>query len=185
MKRKVRIVFNAITCIFCWLTISPLFYYLAGRWGLKRGRLLLMLLSPLFLIVYLCLFAWGYDAYVDYQRKYYFTDDDRIERITSVRLPDMKIMEYSEGKRSFTGDYSDRLIVEFEEVPSEKVYQTLDSLVDTDKTGWRMNDSAYMFSATWGNGLSAPKGESENEDRSFCIFFKKGSKRVTINSVTW
>ena len=133
----------------------------------------------------ICLFAWGYDAYVDYQRKYYFTDNDKIERITGVRFPDMEIIEYSEGKRGFTGDYSDRLIVEFEEVPAEKVYQTLDSLVDTGKTGWRMNDSAYVFSATWGNGMLAPKGESDNEDRSFGISFSKGSKKAMIHSGMW
>ena len=185
LYRRIKNMFRAFICFFCWLTISPLFYYLAGRWGLKRGRLLLMLLSPLFLIVYLCLFAWGYDAYVDYQRKYYFTDNDKIERITGVRFPDMEIIEYSEGKRGFTGDYSDRLIVEFEEVPAEKVYQTLDSLVDTGKTGWRMNDSAYVFSATWGNGMLAPKGESDNEDRSFGISFSKGSKKAMIHSGMW
>ena len=95
------------------------------------------------------------------------------------------LIEYSEGKRGFTGDYSDRLLLEFEKIPSEGVYQTLDSLIETRKTGWRMNDSVYVFSATWGNGMPAPKGESEDEDRSFSISFKKGNKKATINSGMW
>ena len=144
-----------------------------------------MLVSPLFLIVYLCLFVWGYVTYLDYERKYYFTDEDRIERITGVRLPDMDIVEYDQGMTSITGDYSDRLLLEFEKIPSEGVYQTLDSFIETRKTGWQMNDSVYVFSATWGNGMPTPKGESEDEDRSFCISFKKESKRVTINSSMW
>ena len=122
----------------------------------------------------LFLLAYHYDAYVEY----YFTDNDRIERITGIRLPDMEIIEYSEGKRGFTGDYSDRLI----EVPAEKLDQPLDSLVDSGKTGWRMNGDVYVFSATWGNGMPAPKGENDNEDRSFSISFSKGSKKAMIHS---
>lgn len=185
MKRIVRIIFNAITCILCWLTISPIFYYLAGKWGMKKGKLTLMLVSPLFIIGYLIILFWGYVTYLDYERKYYFTDEDRIERITGVRLPDMDIVEYDKDKSGFTGDYSDRLLLEFEKIPSEGAYQTLDSLIETGKTGWRMNDSVYVFSATWGNGMPTPKGESEDEDRTFSISFKKGSKRATINSGMW
>lgn len=178
-------IIKVLLCLLSWLTISPLYYYLAGKWKLNRGRLLLMLISPLFLIIYLFIFAWGYATYLDYERKYYFADEDRIERITGVRFPDMEIIEYNEGKRGFTGDYSDRLIVEFEELPSEKVYQTLDSLIESGKTGWRKNEDAYVFSVTWGNGLPAPKGEYEDEDRSFSISFGKGSQIATIKSSMW
>ena len=184
MKKIIRNAFVAIICILSWFTVSPIFYYLAGRWELTKWRLLLMLVSPLFLIAYLFIFIWGYDAYVNYQRKYYFADEDRIERITGVRLPDMKVIEYNEGRR-ITRDYNDRLIVEFEEVPSEIVFQILDSLVNMGKAGWRMNDSSYVFSATWGNDIPAPKGENNNEDRSFSISFSKGSKRATIHNGMW
>lgn len=92
-----------------------------------------MLISPLFLIAYLFIFAWGYDAYVNYQRKYYFTDEDRIERITGIRLPDMDIVEFNKAKSGFIGDYSDRIHVEFEKIPSEGVYQTLDSLIKQER----------------------------------------------------
>ena len=103
-------------CLLCWLTISPLFYYLAGKWGMKKGRLSLMLVSPLFIISYLIILLWGYATYLDYERKYYFTNEDRIERITGVRLPDMDIVEYNKGKSGFTGDYSDRLLLEFRSI---------------------------------------------------------------------
>ena len=182
---KVGYLVKILICFFCWLTISPLFYYLARKWGMKNGRFFLMLISPLFIIAYLIILFWGYVTYLDYKRKYYFTDEDRIERITGVRLPDMDIVKYNKGKSSFTGDYCDRSLLEFEKIPSERVYQTLDSLIEIGKTGWRMNDSVYVFSATWGNGMPAPKGESEDEDRTFSISFNKGSKRATVNSGMW
>lgn len=97
-----------------------------------------MLVSPLLIIVYRFIFICGYATFLDYERKYYFIDEDRIERITDVRLPDMDIVEYNKGVQ-----------------------------------------------ATWGNGMPAPKGESEDEDRSFSIFFKKRSKKATINSGMW
>lgn len=185
MKRIVRITFVAIICILCWFTISPIFYYLAGRWELTKWRLLLMLVSPLFLIVYLCLFVWGYVTYLDYERKYYFTNEDRIERITGVRLPDMDIVEYNKGMTSITGDYRDWLLVEFEKIPSEKVCQTLDILIASQKTGWRKRGDVYEFSVTWGNHFPAPIGENEDEDRFFSISFEARSKWAVIECGMW
>lgn len=119
---------------------------------MKKGRLSLMLVSLLFLISYLIILLWGYAINLDYERKYYFTNEDRIEKITGVRLPDIDIVEYQQGKSRMM-DYIDQLLVKFEKIPSEEVYQTLDSLIETGKTGWRMNDSVYVFSAAWGNYL--------------------------------
>lgn len=185
MKKIIRMTFDVLICLLCWLTISPLFYYLAGRWGLKSGRLLLMLGSPLFLIVYLCIFVWGYVTYLDYERKYYFTNENRIERITGVRLPDMDVVEYDQGRTSITGDYTDWLLVEFEEIPSEEVYQTLDSLIASQKTGWRKQGVVYKFSVVWGNHFPAPTGENEDEDRFFDISFEERSRQAVIDCGMW
>ena len=181
MKNAIKV----IVCILCWLTISPLYNYLSGKWGLKQGRLFLMLVSPLFLILYFIAFVWGYFTYIDYQKKYYFTDVDRIERITGVKFPGMSIIDYHHGRTSFTGDYSDRLIVKFEEDISEKTYQTLDSLITTDKTSWRKKGNIYLFSVMWGNGMPTPEGENDEEDRTFSIAIEKGNNKATINSGMW
>ena len=42
-------------------------------------------------------------------------NEDRIERITGVKLPEMSIIKYHKGRTSITGDYNDRIIVEFED----------------------------------------------------------------------
>ena len=181
MKNAIKV----IVCTLCWLTISPLYYYFSGKWGLKRGRLFLMLVSPLFLILYFIVFVWGYFSYIDYQRKYYFTDVDRIERITGVKFPEMSIIDYHHGRTSFTGDYSDRLIVKFEEDISEKTYQTLDSLITTYKTSWRKKGNIYLFSVMWGNGMPTPEGENDEEDRTFSIAIENGNNKATINSGMW
>lgn len=128
---------------------------------------------------------WGYVVYLDYERKHYFVDEDRIERITGVRLPDMDIVEYQPGYSRIMEDYSDCLLVEFEEVPSEDLYHKLDSLIHTEKTSWRRNGDVYEFSMMWGNGMSAPKGESDDEDRIFSISFEQGSKKAMIHSGMW
>lgn len=180
-----RHIIKKIICTLCWLTISPLYYYLSGKWGLKQGRLFLMLVSPLFLILYFIAFVWGYFTYIDYQRKYYFTDVDRIERITGVKFPEMSIIDYHHSRTSFTGDYSDSLIVKFEEDISEKTYQTLDSLITTDKTSWRKKGNIYLFSVMWGNGMPTPEGENDEEDRIFSIAIEKGNNKATINSGMW
>lgn len=97
----------------------------------------------------------------------------------------MDIVEYNKGKTSFTRDYKDELLVEFENFPSKEFYQTLDSLIESGNTGWKKKNDVYIFNITWGNGISAPKGESKDEDRWLSILFKKGSKRATIHSGMW
>ena len=97
----------------------------------------------------------------------------------------MSIIDYHHGRTSFTGDYSDRLIVKFEEDISEKTYQTLDSLITTDKTSWRKNGNFYLFSVMWGNGMPTPEGENDEEDRTFSIAIEKGNNKATINSGMW
>ena len=174
-----------LTCFLCWLTISPLFYYLAGRWKLMRRRCFLLLISPLFLYLYLIAAIYGYDAYINYQRKYYFTDEDRLERITGVRFPDMDVVVSRKGNTAFMGDYNDEVVVEFEDSLSDAFYLSLDSIIKTERTSWVKNGSTYIFNQTWGNGMPAPKGESEDEDRTFSISFAKGSKRATIYSGMW
>ena len=82
-------------------------------------------------------------------------------------------------------DYSDRLIMKFEKDISEQTYQTLDSLIATNKTNWRKKGNMYVFNAMWGNGRPAPEGEDEKEDRTFSLTFEKGNKKATINNGTW
>lgn len=187
MKKILLNTFLWIISLFSWFTISPLFYYLTWKWKLigKKLRVTLLLISPIFLMAYIVLLAFGLDAYDSYQRKYRFTNKDTIERITGVTYPNFKIVEYTKGRTSFLGDYNDQLIIEFKETPSTAFYQKLDSLIAVEQSDWSKRDNVYSYSKIWGNGLPAPKGEDDEEDMTFSIEFEKGSKKAIIGYGAW
>jgi hypothetical protein len=43
----------------------------------------------------------------------------------------------------------------------------------------------YGYSAIWGNGMEAPKGESDKDDISFSIKIERGSKTFHIRVGEW
>ena len=52
-----------------------------------------------------------------------------------------------------------------------------------DDAGW--NGQANSYCANWGNGLEAPKGESDKDDISFSIDIERGSKTFHISVGEW
>ena len=109
MKERLVKIICWLTLLFSWLTISPLFIYLARKWKMigKKTRILLLVISPLMLILYLIIALLVMQGYSDYQRKYRFADNEAIERITGVAFPKVDIIYYQKGGSSFNGDYSD------------------------------------------------------------------------------
>jgi hypothetical protein len=170
-----------------WLTISPLFIYLARKWLLigKKVRILLLLISPLMLIGYFILFLLALQGYDDYQRKYRFANNETIERITGVAFPELDIIDYKKDNRGFLGDYKDRLTLEMEDELSESTYLYLDSIISAGNTQWLKQGDEYSYSIMWGNGLPAPKGEREDDDGMFSLSFKKGSKIINLSHGSW
>ncbi len=187
MKHIFVKILQYLALLFSWLTISPLFIYLARRWNLigKKIRILLLVVSPLMFIVYLIAALFIMQGYNDYKRKYYFADNDVIERITGVTFPELKIVDYKKGETGFTGDYSDELTLEMEEELSESTYHYLDSIISADNTEWSKHDDEYSYSIMWGNGLPAPKGESEEDDVMFSLSFNKGNRIINLRYGSW
>lgn len=60
-------------------------------------------------------------------------------------MPNFKIVKYKKDKSSFLGDYNDLLIIEFDEIPSGRFYQQIDSLVATEDSGWFKHDNTYSY----------------------------------------
>ena len=110
---------------------------------------------------------------------------ERIERITGVKVPEFDIIERHEGERHFTGDYLDTLIIEFESIPSDELFEEIDRMIASNNTKWVKKDSAYSYSTFWGNGYPAPKGESEAADGIFKITLIKCSKYGEIEDGAW
>ena len=104
---------------------------------------------------------------------------DRIERITGVRIPEYKVTKAFIGPTSFNGDFEDSLYIEFETLPSDELFEKIDSL------NWYREGDEYSFSTSWGNGSPAPEGENDEEDRFFEIKLTKGEKTGIIVYGMW
>ena len=104
---------------------------------------------------------------------------DRIERITGVRIPEYKVTKAFIGPTSFTGDFEDSLYIEFETLPSDELFEKIDSL------NWYREGDKYSFYTSWGNGSPAPEGENDEEDRFFKIKLTKGEKTGIIVYGMW
>ena len=109
----------------------------------------------------------------------------RIERITGVRVPKYKIIEYEKEEIHFNGDYEDTFTFEFKTMPSEEMFDEIDKMIATGNTGWERDGNKYSFSVTWGNGFPAPKGEREEDDGMFSITIKRGEKEGIITHGAW
>lgn len=162
-------------------------YYYTRKYNLigRKIRIPLLLISPMFLFFYMIIFIYVIDVYNDYKRKYRFTSGETLERITGITYPDFKIVEYSKDKSSFLGDYNDRLTIEFIELPTDAFYMKIDSLIVTNNSERFKYKNTYTYSKIWGNGLSTPKGEDDNEDMSFSIRLEKGSKQAILKYGAW
>ena len=109
----------------------------------------------------------------------------RIERITGVRVPAYETIEYDEGLRGFNGDYNDWFTIEFKTMPTDEMFDEIDKMIETGKTGWHKEGNDYKFNCTWGNGYPAPNGECEDEDIIFGITITRGKKQGTIRHGMW
>lgn len=187
MKQIIIKITQWLTLLLSWLTISPLFVYLAKKWKLigKKVRMLLLLISPLMLIGYFILFLLALQEYYDYRRKYRFANNEVIERITGVSFPELSIIDYEKGNAGFLGDYNDVLTLEMENDLNESAYHYLDSVINAGDTNWSKHNDVYRYSIMWGNGLPASEGENEEEDIMFSLSFKAGSKIISLSHGSW
>ena len=171
MRKHVLI--KAIALLLSWFTFSPLLLILDGRWKLlpKWLRVVLFVLSPMMLIIVVVLALIVQADYSYYSRRH-FVKSDVIENITGVSFPKYTVVE----RRSIWCDY---FMLEFERMPDEAFYKELDEHFDCFEPG------KYSYSAIWGNGMEAPKGESAKDDISFSIDIERGSKSFHIRVGEW
>lgn len=177
---KKHIILKTIALFISWLTFSPLLLILDGRWKLlpKWLRILLFCLSPLMLIVFAAAIIICYFYYYEsYYPRHHFVRPRVVENITGVAFPKYKVVEYRPSKNRW--ERSDSFTLEFKEIPTEDFYKELDANFNSYEQG------QYIFSAIWGNGIEAPKGESDKYDGTFRVEIEKGSKTFWIEAGTW
>ena len=183
-KQTLNQILKIISLILSWATLSPLLLILDGRWKLlpKWLRIVLFVLSPMILacvaaVAFLC-YAYYWDYYYP---RHHFVKPRVVENITGVRLPRYKVLNQGEeGRRASrfperTYDFT----LEFNKMPDEAFYNKLDEHFDSFEPG------KYSYSAIWGNGMEAPKGESDQDDISFSIDIVRGSKTFHVKVMRW
>ena len=166
-----------------WLTLSPLLLILDGRWKLlpKWLRIVLFVVSPMMLVVMAVAALWGYDYYSEHYMQHHFVRRRVVENITGVKFPKYKVLNRGEEWKCFgrSPEHVYDFTMEFDKMPDEEFYKKLDVYFDC------FEPDKYSYSAIWGNGLEAPKGESDKDDISFSIDIERGSKTFHIRVGEW
>ena len=166
-----------------WLTLSPLLLILDGRWKLlpKWLRIVLFVVSPMTLVVMAMAALWGYDYYSEHYLQHHFVRRRVVENITGVRLPRYNVIERGEEWECFSRSpkHTYDFTLEFKKMPDDAFYEKLNEHFDCFEPG------KYCYSAILGNGIEAPKGESDKDDISFSIDIERGSKTFQIRVIGW
>ena len=184
MKNKtITNILKGVALFLSWLTLSPLLIILDGRWKLlpKWLRIVLFVLSPMMLIIMAVAAFWGYDYYSEHYMQHHFVRHRVVENITGVSLPRYKVVGQGEEWECFSRspEHTYDFTLEFKKMPDEDFYNKLDEHFDCFEPG------KYSYSAIWGNGMEAPKGESEKDDISFSIDIARASKTFHIRVGEW
>ena len=182
-NEKSNTLLKSIALAASWFTLSPLLLILDGRWKLlpKWLRIVLYVLSPMMLVVMVLAALWGSDYYSELYLQHHFVKRRVIENITGIRLPRYKVIDRG-GEDSRVRRFPDctyDFTLEFKKMPDEDFYEKLDEHFDCFEPG------KYSYSAIWGNGIEAPKGESAKDDINFSIAIERGSKTFHIRVGEW
>jgi hypothetical protein len=94
---KKRIVIKSIALLLSWLTLSPLVLILDGRWKLlpKWLRIVLFVLSPMMVIIVVLAVLLANAVTIEHFHQYHFAKPKVIEKITGVRFPKYKVVNYN------------------------------------------------------------------------------------------
>lgn len=199
-KAFIRFVIPYIICVIGWLNgmvvvgaIVPFFcllFYLMESYlkkvltarpkALKRIKIAY---NCIFLIPLLLIALIRIDNATDFiSRKRRFDDAETLTRITETNFPKFKVVEfYEDWILGPNLKHDNELTLEFKKLPTENFYIVIDSLARDTASGWSAKgDSTYYYSRTWGNGLPAPLGESDEEDMFLEIEIKRGEKRFYV-----
>jgi hypothetical protein len=178
-----HLLIKAIALLLSWLTLSPLLLILDGRWKLlpKWLRIVLFVFSPMILIMVTVAAIWCSDYYSEHYMKHHFVRRRVVENITGVQFPKYKVVNRGEEWKCFgrSPEHAYLFTLEFNKMPDEEFYKKLDEHFDCFEPG------KYSYSAIWGNGLEAPKGESDEDDIGFSIDVERGSKTCHVRVWTW
>ena len=120
-----------------------------------------------------------------------FDDKATLEDVMEMQLPNYKVKEYiSDPIIDCHGDFSDKIVIEFEEIPSKQFIDNVNQRViaDTlrdDKRWLKHDEHRYTFQACYGDGGRTPKCRKGQHDWLITLDFSDNSKEGIINYGYW
>ena len=140
---------HKIVCLCCWLTFSPLFFYFSKRWNLLGmvSRWSLLLVSPLFLFIYLCIvcgISWQQFLREQEMAMLKIDIEANLPKIIKTTIAKFKIAEYD--------DVNYKAVIEFEEELADSTYLILDSL-SASHSNWYKYSTGDIYHYKYYNGM--------------------------------
>lgn len=120
-----------------------------------------------------------------------FDDKSTLEDVMEMELPNYKVKKYiSDPFIDCHGDFSDKIVIEFDEMPSKEFIDSVNQRVVADTIGdykrWlKHGEHNYRFQASYGNGGRIPKCRKGQHDWFIYLDFSDNSTEGIINYGYW
>ena len=120
-----------------------------------------------------------------------FDDKATLEDVMEMPLPNYKVKQYvSDPVIDCHGDFSDKIYIEFDSIPSQAFIDSVNHKVDADKEKeekrWlKHGEHRYTFQASYGDGVRTPKCRKGQHDWIITLEFSDNSKEGIINYGYW
>ena len=136
---------------------GPAVYAYTHRLAHRKIPILLAFL-PFVFIGLAVLYFGSLNAYHHYQakqlRKQQYNTPAKIEQVIGVPVPDFKLTKYEEYPidNKYLKGHLCKAEISFINTPTDKFYQTLDSLCSQNNSSWIKNDNVYLMDSIQGRG---------------------------------
>ena len=120
-----------------------------------------------------------------------FDDKAALEEFMEMQIPNYEVKEYiSDNLITLHGDFTDKIIIEFDHVPSRAFIDSVKSRVNDDKPKehkrWLSDGKhQYTFQAFYGDGGNIPNCRKEENDWFVRLDFSDNSKKAIIEYGHW
>jgi len=186
--RVLKIILKNLILVITWLTLSPLWFYLVKRWKIKDlcddsvARIAIMMISPLFIVLYFIIGVMLAFYVDDFSKKHYFNNKEKLEQISEVKLPKYIVTELNENEH-FNSSY--RLTFKFLSEPSDYMFDKIDKKIAAGSKDWSKSGNDSTFTTELGNGKPHPRSWDKNASQFIIFTITKGEKTGYLTFVEW
>jgi hypothetical protein len=120
-----------------------------------------------------------------------FDDKAALEEFMEIQIPNYEVKEYiSDNSIDIHGDFTDKINIEFDSIPSRTFIDRVKCKVNEDKNKeekrWLTDGKhGYTFQASYGDGGKVPNSRKEQDDWFVRLDFYDNSKKAVIEYGHW